>query len=234
MLVPSVCSVITASAGVGALAVALGGPDDLVAPELLGRGLHLRRQQPGRGVVARPDQVLLALVEVLRVDAVAHVDQLADGELAQVAGAHLIDVEPRRAVVGALNRADEDDVGERPGRAAFRVLDQTLARHRRRRRLGMRGHRGQGADGHGDQRERSRHPPSDHPRERRRTAATGDVTRRGQKAWVKTSTRPAATAATSKRTAGVGRGVRCSASQAAARRRSRWRLARVTACAGEP
>ena len=70
---------------------------------------------------------MIAFVEVLGVDAVADVDESLRGELADVAGARLVDAEAHGAVVGVDDGADEHDVGQRLDRTADRDVDERLA-----------------------------------------------------------------------------------------------------------
>ena len=116
-------------------------------------------------VVQGADEVLIALVEVLGIDAVADVDETLRRELADVTGAHLVDAESDGAVVGVGDGTDEHDVGQRLDRTADRDVDERLAAGRRRRIL----------LGDGDRRRRRRRRGShqqhrespDHGRQRR-------------------------------------------------------------------
>ena len=146
---PSVCIVRIGSTTVWADELALRGADDLVAAECLRLGLHPRPQRLDGRVVERPDEELVAIVEVLGVDPVADVDEALGGELTDVAGPHLIDSEAHGAVVGVDGRADEDDVGQRLDRTADRNVDERLASWRCRILLGGGdGGRGEQPGGH--------------------------------------------------------------------------------------
>ena len=148
----------------GTVAIGLVGADDLVAAERRRGRLHARPQRLCLGVVAGADQVLIALVEVLGVDAVTHVDAAGRRELPDVAGAHLVDAEADGAVVGVDGGADEDDVGKRLDRAADRDVDERLAPWRRRLLLG--GRDGGEGDSRGGREDECRDAP-DHDRQRR-------------------------------------------------------------------
>ena len=84
--------------------VALGGADHLVAAEQRLDRLDLGHEHAGRRVDAGADEVVLALVEVLGVDAVADVDDSAVGVALDVTGARLVELEPGGLVLGALRR----------------------------------------------------------------------------------------------------------------------------------
>ena len=93
-----------------ALDVLLGGGDHVVAAEQRLGLPDRRRQRAGGRVDAGPDEVLLALLEVLRVDAVADVDEPVVREPLDDAGPGLVEAEAGRLVLGR--------VGE-PGRRAL-------------------------------------------------------------------------------------------------------------------
>ena len=145
-----------------------------------------------RWVVQGADQVLIALVEILGIDAVADVDEALGRELADVAGAHLVDSEAHRAVIGVGSRSDEHDVGKRLDRATDRDVDQRLAPRRRRLLLGDGDRWGDEGDGCHQQRRES----PDHGRQRRpgpargRQAPPGDTGRVGYNPYRRFRARP--------------------------------------------
>jgi hypothetical protein len=148
--------------------VALGGADHFVAPEGGLRLTHLGHQGGRLRVEAGADQVLLALLEELGVDAEANVDDTVVGIPLDGPGPRLVDLEPAglerrvlrrsRRCPGLQQRADEHDLRQRRRLASRRHGDQPSppVRGRRRRRRRLLGVGGSGDDDGGDQRDSGR------------------------------------------------------------------------------